>query len=60
MIIVKLIHWVIPALQLDNGDVLTEGPAIMQFIADQAPASGLLPTQGVARYHTIGWLNFIG
>ena len=49
----------IPALQLDNGDVLTEGPAIMQFIADQAPASGLLPAQGVARYHAIGWLNFI-
>ena len=28
----------VPALQLDTGDVITEGPAIMQFIADQAPA----------------------
>ncbi|MBP7981225.1 MAG: glutathione S-transferase N-terminal domain-containing protein, partial [Tolumonas sp.] len=40
----------VPALQLDNGDVLTEGPAIMQFIADHAPAAGLLPTEGIARY----------
>jgi len=49
----------IPALQLDSGEVIIEGPAIMQFIADQAPAAGLLPTAGVARYHAIGWLNFI-
>ncbi len=49
----------VPALQLDTGDVITEGPAIMQFIADQAPASGLLPAAGVARYRAIGWLNFI-
>ncbi len=49
----------VPALQLDTGDVITEGPAIMQFIADQAPASGLLPAAGVARYRAIGWLNLI-
>ncbi|WP_024872715.1 glutathione transferase GstA [Tolumonas lignilytica] len=49
----------VPALQLDNGDVLTEGPAIMQFIADQAPAARLLPAEGAARYHGIGWLNFV-
>ncbi|MDD2343741.1 MAG: glutathione transferase GstA [Tolumonas sp.] len=49
----------VPALQLDTGDVITEGPAIMQFIADQAPAAGLLPVVGVARYRAIGWLNFI-
>ena len=49
----------VPALQLDTGDVITEGPAIMQFIADQAPASGLLPVAGVARYRAISWLNFI-
>lgn len=49
----------IPALQLDSGEVIIEGPAIMQFIADQAPAAGLLSTAGVARYHAIGWLNFI-
>ena len=49
----------VPALQLDSGDVITEGPAIMQFIADLAPAAGLLPAAGVARYRAIGWLNFI-
>ena len=49
----------VPALQLDTGDVITEGPAIMQFIADQAPAAGLLPAAGIARYRAIGWLNFI-
>ena len=49
----------VPALQLDSGDVITEGPAIMQFIADLAPAAGLLPAAGIARYRAIGWLNFI-
>lgn len=49
----------VPALELDDGVVITEGPAIMQFIADHAPAAGLLPTEGTARYRAIGWLNFI-
>lgn len=48
-----------PALELDDGVVITEGPAIMQFIADHAPAAGLLPTEGTARYRAISWLNFI-
>ena len=33
----------VPALQLDSGELLTEGLAIVQYIADQAPASGLAP-----------------
>ncbi|MBB6054179.1 glutathione transferase GstA [Tolumonas osonensis] len=49
----------VPALELDDGVVITEGPAIMQFIADHAPAAGLLPTEGTARYRAISWLNFI-
>lgn len=49
----------VPALELDDGVVITEGPAIMQFIADHAPTAGLLPTEGTARYRAIGWLNFI-
>jgi glutathione S-transferase len=50
----------VPALQLDNGDVLTEGPAIVQYIADQKPASGLAPTAGtMARYRLQELLNFI-
>jgi glutathione S-transferase len=51
----------VPALLLDNGDVLTEGPAIMQYIADQAPARHLAPlNDGMARYRLQSWLTFIG
>ena len=50
----------VPTLQLDNGEVLTEGPAIMQYIADQAPTSKLAPAAGTrARYRLQEWLNFI-
>ena len=50
----------VPALVLDNGDVLTEGPAIVQYIADQAPAKRLAPAAGGAgHYHLLEWLNFI-
>src|SRR5947199_3579653 len=42
----------VPALRLDDGDMLTEGPAIVQYLADQAPASGLAPAAGSKeRYH---------
>jgi glutathione S-transferase len=51
----------VPALQLDDGTVLTEGAAIVQYIADRAGAAALLPAVGtVARYQVIGWLNYIG
>jgi glutathione S-transferase len=50
----------VPALQLDNGQVLTEGVAIMQYLADQKPESGLIPRAGtLERYRVIEWLNFI-
>jgi glutathione S-transferase len=50
----------VPVLLLDSGDTLTEGPAIVQYIADQNPASGIAPPQGsIARYHLMEWLNFI-
>lgn len=50
----------VPALQLDDGVVLTEGPAIVQYLADQAPDKQLAPPAGsVARYQLAGWLNFI-
>lgn len=50
----------VPALQLDNGEVLTEGPAIVQYIADQKPESGLIPKAGsMERYRAQEWLNFI-
>ena len=50
----------VPALALDDGSLLTEGPAIVQYLADLAPAAGLLPPVGMLeRYKVIGWLNFI-
>lgn len=51
----------VPALELDDGTVLTEGPAIVQYLADLAPASGLAPACGTfERYRLQEWLNFIG
>src|SRR5207302_8658231 len=50
----------VPTLQLDNGQVLTEGPAIVQYLADQKPDSGLAPRNGsLERYKLQEWLNFI-
>lgn len=50
----------VPALQLDNGEILTEGPAIVQYIADQAPNSKLAPANGsLPRYRLQEWLNYI-
>ncbi len=50
----------VPALQLDGGEVLTEGPAIVQWIADQRPEAGLMPKAGtMERYRALEWLNFI-
>jgi len=50
----------VPALELDNGVVLTEGPAIVQYLADLAPQANLLPAVGsVERYQVLGWLNYI-
>lgn len=51
----------VPTLRLDDGSVLTEGPAIVQYLADQKPSSGLAPANGtVDRYRLQEWLNFIG
>ena len=51
----------VPALELDNGMILTEGPAIVQYIADQAPEKQLTPARGSAEhYQMLEWLNFIG
>jgi glutathione S-transferase len=50
----------VPLLELDNGERLSEGPAIVQYIADQAPASNLMPAAGsMDRYRVVEWLNFI-
>ena len=50
----------VPALQLDDGQVLTEGPAIVQYLADQKPEAGLAPQNGtLPRYRLQEWLNFV-
>lgn len=50
----------VPALKLDNGDVLTEVAVILQYIADQNQAANLAPRYGsIERYHLLEWLNFI-
>lgn len=50
----------VPALQLDDGAVLTEVAVICQYLADQKPAAGLAPAAGtMARYQLMEWLNFV-
>lgn len=51
----------VPALMLDSGELLTEGPAITQYIADQVPEKKLAPANGtIGRYRLQSWLTFIG
>lgn len=50
----------VPVLALDNGELLTEGPAIVQYLADQKPESGLAPANGtLARYRLQEMLGYI-
>jgi glutathione S-transferase len=51
----------VPTIRLDDGSILTEGAAVLQYIADQNPASGLAPRAGtMERYRLQEWLTFIG
>lgn len=50
----------VPALELSDGAVLTEVPALLQYIADQTPESGLAPAfGGIERYRLMEWLNYL-
>jgi len=50
----------VPVLELDSGAILTEGPAVLQYLADQRPAAGLAPANGtLERYRLQEWLGFI-
>lgn len=50
----------VPTLQLDNGRILTEGVAIVQYLSHKTPAKHLMPAVGTPEYyHAIEWLNYI-
>lgn len=50
----------VPALKLDDGEVITEGAVVLQWIADHNPDRGLMPPQGsIERYRALEWLNYI-
>lgn len=50
----------IPVLEFDNGERLTEGVAILQWVADQVPEKNLIPKAGtMERYRAMEWLNYI-
>lgn len=50
----------VPLLELEDGTRLTEGPAIVQYLADQAPGKALAPANGsLPRYRLQEWLNFV-
>lgn len=50
----------VPALQLDSGELLTEGPVIVQYLADQKPGNDLLAAYGTTeRYHVMEMLTYI-
>jgi glutathione S-transferase len=50
----------VPAIALDDGEILTENAVVLQYIADHAPAAALIPPFGtMARYRLLEWLNYI-
>ncbi|HEX7007898.1 MAG TPA: glutathione transferase GstA [Alphaproteobacteria bacterium] len=49
----------VPVLRTDEGELLTENPAVLQYVADRFPNSGLAPQGGMERYRLQQWLNFV-
>ena len=50
----------VPALELDDGSVMTEGSIIVQYLADQRPEAGLAPPLGTRRrYDLAAWMNYV-
>jgi glutathione S-transferase len=48
----------VPTLVTDDGEVITEGPVIVQYLAERFPAAGLAPAEGRERRRFLEWLNF--
>lgn len=49
----------VPVLRTDDGELLTENPVVLQYVADRFPDAGLAPRDGMPRYRLQQWLNFI-
>lgn len=49
----------VPALELENGEILTEVPVILQYVDQLVPTANLLPPSGIGRLRSLEWLNFI-
>jgi glutathione S-transferase len=49
----------VPAIRTDSGEMITENPAVLQYIAELYPENGLAPSGGINRYRLQQWLNFI-
>lgn len=49
----------VPALRTDTGELLTENPVVLQYVADRYSQGGLAPSGGLKRYELQQWLNFI-
>ena len=50
----------VPALEIRDGEVMTEVSALIQYLADQAPQAGLMPAAGTAeRYKALEWIGFV-
>ena len=50
----------VPAIELSDGEVLTENSAVLQYIGDKVGRETLLPVSGLERYRVIEWLGFLG
>ncbi len=50
----------VPAIRTDDGEVLTENAAVLQYVADHVPGAALAPKDGMARSRLHQWLCFIG
>ncbi len=49
----------VPVLRTDTGELLTENPVVLQYVADRHPQSGLAPAAGMERYALQQWLGFV-
>jgi glutathione S-transferase len=50
----------VPVLRADTGELITENPVVLQYVADRYPRSGLAAAEGIERYRVQQWLAFIG